>query len=77
MHKYIYGKTSDSNGQHEIHKSTCSYAPLFFNAIKIGPKIDSQSAMETAKNLNPSKCFYMCQHCCHTWYINQPESIHL
>lgn len=75
MHNYIYGKTCDSNDQHEIHKSTCSYAPPFFNVVKIGPKIDSQNAMETAKKINPSKSFCVCHYCCHTWYINHPESI--
>ncbi len=69
MDKYIYNKNCDANAQHEIHKSTCSYAPTLFNKGKIGLKIDNQYAFEAAQKMSPSKSFYLCRCCCHTWYL--------
>jgi hypothetical protein len=43
MYKYYVNKNAQSNGDHEVHKESCSYLPNLENRIYLG--VFSKAAM--------------------------------
>ncbi|RKQ13531.1 hypothetical protein D8M05_15665 [Oceanobacillus bengalensis] len=65
---YYYNKNTDKNGNHEVHKDSCSYLPKSQNRVYIGYKNDCSSAIQKAKNDTGKSNFDGCYHCsnsCH------------
>ena len=67
MASYYVNKNAQSNGDHEVHKSGCSYLPLASNRIYLGEHSTCQSAVLAAKQhySQVNGCYY-CSKACHT-----------
>jgi hypothetical protein len=67
MEKYFVNKVAQQNGDHEVHKSTCSYLPLENNRQYLGVFGNCNDAVKEAKKYyhQSNGCFY-CSRECHT-----------
>ena len=67
MHTYYVNKQAQDNGDHEVHKSDCSYMPSETNRLYLGQFSNCQDAVRAAKQHYPQSngCFY-CSNECHT-----------
>lgn len=67
MASYYVNKNAQSNGDHEVHKSGCSFMPLNENRISLGDHSTCQSAVKEAKKhyTQVNGCYY-CSEACHT-----------
>lgn len=67
MARYYVNKNAQSNGDHEVHKSGCSYMPEEHNRIYLGDFTSCHGAVSEAKKRYPKSngCYY-CSRDCHT-----------
>ncbi len=67
MALYFVNKNAQNNGDHEVHKSSCSYIPDSGNRIYLGDFATCQEAVRKAKEhfRQSNGCFY-CSNECHT-----------
>ena len=67
MATYYVNKNAQSNGDHEVHKSTCQYMPDPANCVYLGEFSTCQEAVLKAKTYYPQSngCYY-CSRECHT-----------
>lgn len=65
MPRYYVNQTPQPNGDHEVHKETCSYLP--FRRTDLGEHASCYSAVQAAKRLyaQSNGCAY-CSRECHT-----------
>lgn len=65
MDKYYVNKNAQSNGDHEVHKESCSYLPSVANRIYLGEFSNCQSAVRAAKRhySQVNGCYYCCRPC--------------
>lgn len=65
---YYYNKNTDKNGNHEVHKDSCSHLILVVNKEYIGSFDNCASAIRAVKEktgkLNFDGCYY-CSNACH------------
>lgn len=63
MHTYSINKNSQSNGDHEIHKSGCPYEPIVQNRIELGYQVDDYAALKAGKQIysQADGCIYCCR----------------
>jgi hypothetical protein len=67
MDKYYVNKHAQSNGDHEVHKSGCTYMPLTENRIYLGEFSSCKGAVtEAKKTYTKSNGCYYCSRECHT-----------
>lgn len=67
MARYYVNKNAQSNGDHEIHKSGCSYFPDTKNATYLGDFSSCRQAVtEAKKHYSQSNGCYYCSNECHT-----------
>jgi len=67
MNNYYMNKNSQSNGDNEVHKSTCAWLPHETNRLYLGLFSDCKQAIKKA--LAYDKDADGCKHCspaCHT-----------
>ena len=64
---YYVNKNAQNNGDHEVHKDTCSYLPDPQNREFLGSYESCMPAVAEAKKKYPKSngCFY-CSRTCHT-----------
>lgn len=65
---YYFNENTDKNGNHEVHKESCSYLPDVANRKLIGLADDCKEAIKKAKQEHPLKSFdgcYYCSYQCH------------
>jgi len=67
MGKYYVNKNAQTNGDHEVHESGCSYMPKPENRIYLGEFYSCSGAVTEAKKTYPQSngCYYCCN-ACHT-----------
>ena len=67
MSRYYVNKNAQSNGDHEVHTTGCSFMPDSGNRIFIGDFGSCQPAVRKAKEYyrQSNGCFY-CSRACHT-----------
>jgi len=67
MDKYYVNMSEQSNGDHEVHKSGCSYMPSLENRKYLGEFETCYGAVIEAKKYYPQSngCYY-CSKPCHT-----------
>lgn len=68
MAQYYYvNKNGQSNGDHEVHTTGCSYMPLEKNRISLGTHDNCKTAVKKAKEYysKVNGCYY-CSNNCHT-----------
>lgn len=59
--RYYVNKNAQSNGDHEVHLSTCSWLPDASNRIYLGDFDKSQDALEARKYyFQVDGCMYCC-----------------
>jgi hypothetical protein len=65
MPLYYVNKNSQSTGEHEVHKSDCSYIPDSENRLSLGYCTDCKEAIKEAKKHydNVDGCYYCCNEC--------------
>lgn len=69
--QYYINNNQQSNGDYEVHESSCSYLPSINNRIYLGSFYTCQDAVDEAKRLYPFRksningCYY-CSKSCHT-----------
>lgn len=65
--KYYANKNAQSNGDHEVHKETCSKLPLEHNSRYLGDFSTCQEAVRKAKETDSTAdgCA-ICSPACHT-----------
>ena len=67
MPQYYVNKQAQSNGDHEVHKSDCSYLPNEGNRQYLGSFENCQDAVKEAKKYySQSNGCYYCSYACHT-----------
>lgn len=67
MASYYVNSNAQSNGDHEVHKSGCSYMPSANNRISLGDHSTCHSAVTAAKRYyNKVNGCYYCSNACHT-----------
>lgn len=67
MDFYYVNKNAQSNGDHEVHKSTCTYLPSEQHRIYLGAfSICAEAVREAQKNYPQSNGCYYCSLACHT-----------
>lgn len=69
MARYYLNRKQQSNGDHEVHASTCTYVPDLQNRIDLGEHATCQSAVRRAKEMYPQSQIngcYFCSNACHT-----------
>lgn len=60
--RFYVNKNAQSNGDHEVHRATCSWLPDVENRQYLGEFLTSQEAVREAKKYyNPVDC---CAYCC-------------
>lgn len=67
MYFYYLNATVGENGEHEVHKSDCSWLSLIKNKVNLGLHRTCESAITKAKSLGYSTADG-CEHCspdCH------------
>ena len=67
MSRYYVNKNQQSNGDHEVHTTGCSYLPHIENRVYLG---DFQSCVQAVRKareyyLKVNGC-YFCSNACHT-----------
>jgi len=68
MAYYIVNKNAQSNGDHEVHKSSgCNYLPNSENRVSLGDHASCSTAVTAAKKHygQVNGCYY-CANACHT-----------
>ena len=67
MASYYVNKNAQSNGDHEVHKSSCSFLPNVENRIYLGEFSYCKDAVKKAKDYysKVNGCYY-CSSECHT-----------
>ncbi|MCB2200556.1 hypothetical protein KQI63_14195 [bacterium] len=67
MAKYYVNKNAQANGDHEVHKSGCTYMPEEQNRKYLGDYTNCQDAVKEAKKTykQSNGCYY-CSNACHT-----------
>lgn len=67
MADYYVNKIAQSNGDHEVHKSGCSFMPSTLNRKHLGNYPSCYGAVQEAKKYYPKSngCYY-CSRECHT-----------
>ncbi|MYD45830.1 MAG: hypothetical protein F4W92_05705 [Gammaproteobacteria bacterium] len=69
MARYYVNKNAQSNGDHEVHTSTCSFLPKSENREYLGIFNHCSGAVAEAKTSHPfwqiNGCYY-CSNDCHT-----------
>ncbi len=67
MPAYYVNQIPQSNGDHEVHISTCIFLPNLENRMYLGDFIDCQKALKEAEKHYPQSngCYY-CSRECHT-----------
>lgn len=65
MEYYYVNKNAQLTGEHEVHKSTCSYLPDSSNLIQLGIFSNCADAVKKAKEYynNVDGCYYCCNAC--------------
>lgn len=65
MDYYYVNKKAQPTGEHEVHKSTCSYLPNSSNLIGLGYFSNCADAVKKAKEyyMNVDGCYYCCNAC--------------
>lgn len=64
---YYVNKNEQSNGDHEVHKSNCSWLPDTENRIYLGNFTNcSEAVKEAKKRYSQSNGCYYCSRACHT-----------
>ena len=67
MSRYYVNKNAQANGDHEVHKSGCSYMPDSENRIYLGEFATCHGAViEARKHYPQSNGCYFCSNECHT-----------
>ena len=67
MASYYVNKNAQANGDHEVHKSGCSYLPKIENRIYLGQFSNCKdSVKEAKKHYSKSNGCYFCSRDCHT-----------
>jgi len=67
MAHYYVNKNAQSNGDHEVHKTGCSYMPNVENRISLGDSGSCAPAVTAAKEYySQSNGCYYCSTACHT-----------
>lgn len=67
MASYYVNKKAQSNGDHEVHKSSCQYLPNLDNRKYLGEFNNCKDAViEAKKTYNQSNGCYTCSNECHT-----------
>ncbi len=66
MPRYYVNKNAQTNGDHEVHKSGCSYMPNTENRTYLGEFPSCKEAMVEARKIykNADGCYY-CSNECH------------
>ena len=67
MTQYYVNKNAQANGDHEVHKSGCSFMPSSENRQSLGDFPSCHGAVRKAKGIYPKAdgCYY-CSPACHT-----------
>jgi len=67
MALYYVNKNAQPNGDHEVHKSGCSFMPSSENRLRLGDFSSCRPAVAAAKKICPKAdgCYY-CSPACHT-----------
>lgn len=67
MARYYVNKNAQSNGDHEVHTTGCSFMPEPENRLYLGEFATCRSAVTEAKKTYPKSngCYY-CSRECHT-----------
>lgn len=67
MTRYYVNKNAQSNGDHEVHTSGCSYLPAPENRQYLGEFASCRGAVQEARKYysQVDGCFY-CSNACHT-----------
>lgn len=65
MGLYYVNENAQSNGDHEVHISTCSHIPDYENRIYLGAFDDCKGAVKEAKKHygQVNGCYYCCNPC--------------
>jgi len=65
MATYYVNSNAQANGDHEVHKSGCSYMPSAENRVYLGDFATCHGAVRKAKQLYPRSngCYYCCPEC--------------
>lgn len=65
MPEYVMNKNPQSNGDHEVHETTCTHKPNPENQYPLGWHPNCKSAVAKAKTINPlaDGCKYCCPDC--------------
>lgn len=60
--KYYVNKNAQPTGEHEVHKSTCSWLPDAENRIYLGDFVSSTEALKAARKFysDVDGCYYCC-----------------
>jgi hypothetical protein len=67
MDLYYVNKQAQQNGDHEVHKSNCSYLPAKENQLYLGTFDDCHDAVrEARKYYSQVNGCYWCSRACHT-----------
>lgn len=68
MALYYVNKNAQANGDHEVHKSGCSYMPSPENRMFLGDFSSCHGAVREAKKTYPTTAdgCYHCSPACHT-----------
>lgn len=67
MATYYVNKNVQDNGDHEVHRTGCSYMPLPKNRIHLGNFSNCKDAVaEAKKHYKRSNGCYYCSNACHT-----------
>lgn len=67
MDYYYVNRNAQTNGDHEVHKGTCTYLPVTENRIYLGQFASCEPAVREAKRYysQVNGC-YFCSRSCHT-----------
>lgn len=67
MSSYYVNRNAQSNGDHEVHRSGCSYLPAVENRIYLGEFTNCADAVRAAKShYHRVNGCYFCSNACHT-----------
>ena len=60
--RFYVNKNAQNNGDHEVHRATCSWLPDEENRLYLGDFITSQQAVNQAKKYytQVNGCYYCC-----------------
>lgn len=69
MYQYYLNSNQQANGDHEVHRSDCTYLPAPANQIALGAHSGCNLAVAKARQMYPSARINGCAYCsplCHT-----------